>query len=80
MSAKPGRSWAWEHPGTYRAIRAVHQLLRRVCLDCMQALPTLLLFRDGRAVDRIEGLMPEASLLQRLRYYIGRLDLKFGRR
>ena len=46
----------------------------------VQSLPTLLLFRDGRAVDRIEGLMPEASLLQRLRYYIGRLDLKFGRR
>ena len=45
-----------------------------------QALPTLLLFRDGCAVDRIEGLMPEASLAQRLRFYIGRMDLKFGRR
>ena len=45
-----------------------------------QSLPTLLLFRDGRAVDRIEGLLPEASLAQRLRFYIGRLDLKFGRR
>lgn len=46
----------------------------------MQALPTLLLFRDGCAVDRIEGLMSEASLAQRIRFYIGRMDLKFGRR
>ncbi|CAL5221889.1 g4153 [Coccomyxa viridis] len=46
----------------------------------IKSLPTLLLFRDGRAVDRIEGLLPEASLAQRLRFYIGRLDLKFGRR
>ena len=50
----------------------------QVCM--LQSLPTLLLFRDGRAVDRIEGLLPQASLAQRLRYYIGRLDLKFGRR
>ena len=47
---------------------------------CVQALPTLLLFRDGCAVDRIEGLMSEASLAQRIRFYIGRMDLKFGRR
>jgi thioredoxin len=46
----------------------------------IKSLPTLLLFRDGRAVDRIEGLMPESTLAQRLRFYIGRLDLKFGRR
>ncbi|BDA43812.1 Thioredoxin 1 [Coccomyxa sp. Obi] len=46
----------------------------------IKALPTLLLFRDGCAVDRIEGLMPEATLAQRIRFYIGRMDLKFGRR
>ncbi|CAK0779755.1 hypothetical protein CVIRNUC_004843 [Coccomyxa viridis] len=46
----------------------------------IKSLPTLLLFRDGKAVDRIEGVLPEASLAQRLRFYIGRLDLKFGRR
>ncbi|EIE19254.1 thioredoxin M [Coccomyxa subellipsoidea C-169] len=46
----------------------------------IKSLPTLLLFRDGCAVDRIEGLMPEATLAQRLRFYIGRMDVKFGRR
>lgn len=50
------------------------------CVHVLQSLPTLLLFRDGKAVDRIEGLLPEANLAQRLRFYIGRLDLKFGRR
>jgi thioredoxin-like negative regulator of GroEL len=57
----------------------LHQQLKQISAAA-QALPTLLLFRDGKAVDRIEGVMPEASLLQRLRFYIGRLDLKFGRR
>jgi len=44
-----------------------------------QSLPTLLLFREGRAVDRVEGVMAEAPLAKRVRYYAGRMDKKFGR-
>lgn len=32
----------------------------------IQALPTLVLFKNGRPVDRIEGMMPVEQLLQRL--------------
>ncbi|KAK9839329.1 hypothetical protein WJX81_008586 [Elliptochloris bilobata] len=45
----------------------------------VKALPTLLLFREGRAVDRVEGVMAEALLAKRVRYYAGRMDKKFGR-
>ena len=44
-----------------------------------QALPTLLLFREGRMVDRVEGVMAEVPLAKRVRYYVGRMDKKFGR-
>ena len=44
-----------------------------------QALPTLLLFREGCAVDRVEGFMAQALLAKRVRYYAGRMDKKFGR-
>lgn len=36
----------------------------------VSGLPTLILFRDGRPIDRIEGFMPEPQLLQRVRYYL----------
>ena len=52
-----------------------HQL----CVCGVQALPTLLLFREGRAVDRVEGFMAQAPLAKRVRYYAGRMDKKFGR-
>ena len=44
------------------------------------ALPTLLLFRGGAPVDRVEGYLAPADLAQRVRYYCQSLDLKFGRR
>ena len=68
----------WLSWGCY-SFNGVLRVLSEI-MPAPQSLPTLLLFRDGRAVDRIEGLLPEASLAQRLRFYIGRLDLKFGRR
>ena len=46
----------------------------------LQGLPTLVLFRDGVAVDRVEGLLDAPRLRQRLRYYIQGLESKFGRR
>ncbi len=57
---------------------------RTPCLFCeqvlwAQALPTLLLFREGRMVDRVEGVMAEVPLAKRVRYYVGRMDKKFGR-
>ena len=32
----------------------------------INALPTLVLFKQGKAVDRIEGVMPAEALIQRL--------------
>ena len=32
----------------------------------INALPTLVLFKQGKAVDRIEGVMPADALIQRL--------------
>ncbi|MGF1498686.1 MAG: thioredoxin [Elainellaceae cyanobacterium] len=32
----------------------------------IQALPTLMLFKDGQPVDRIEGVLPADQLVQRL--------------
>ena len=46
----------------------------------MQALPTCLLFRDGKVIDRVDGFMPEQSFGKRVRFYVARLDKKFGRR
>ncbi len=46
----------------------------------ISALPTLLLFRSGAAVDRVEGYLGPADLAQRVRYYCKSLDLKFGRK
>ncbi|MEN9202323.1 MAG: thioredoxin [Thermostichus sp. DG_1_6_bins_120] len=33
----------------------------------IQALPTLILFKDGQPIDRIEGLLQPPALLERLR-------------
>ena len=49
-------------------------------LDFVQGLPTCLLFRDGKLVDRVDGFMPEQSFGKRVRFYVSRLDAKFGRR
>lgn len=46
----------------------------------VRALPTLILFRDGAPVDRLEGAVPAATLAERVRYYAKGLDKKFGRR
>lgn len=45
----------------------------------VQGLPTLLLFKEGKVVDRIEGVMDQRSLSHRLRYYMRGLQSKFGR-
>ncbi|KAK9815027.1 hypothetical protein WJX73_005200 [Symbiochloris irregularis] len=45
----------------------------------VQALPTLMLFRGGKQLDRVEGLLDAKMLSQRLRYYLRGLDAKFGR-
>ncbi|GAX79101.1 hypothetical protein CEUSTIGMA_g6541.t1 [Chlamydomonas eustigma] len=34
------------------------------------ALPTLILFKDGKPVDRIEGMLTEYQLMERLNYHI----------
>lgn len=49
-------------------------------LFSLQALPTCLLFRDGMVIDRVDGFMPEATFGRRIRFYVARLDKKFGRR
>lgn len=36
----------------------------------IQALPTLVLFKNGRAVDRIEGVVQTQQLLDRLRQFL----------
>lgn len=46
----------------------------------VRALPTLVLFVDGEAVDRVEGVLAGPQLTDRVRYYSKRLDKKFGRR
>jgi thioredoxin len=32
----------------------------------IQALPTLMLFKDGKAVDRLEGVLPAEQLIDRI--------------
>jgi thioredoxin-like negative regulator of GroEL len=46
----------------------------------VSALPTLVLFRGGSPVDRVEGYRTPQALADRVRYYCKSLDLKFGRR
>ncbi|MDC0834987.1 thioredoxin [Geitlerinema sp. CS-897] len=36
----------------------------------ISALPTLVLFQDGRAVDRIEGVLPADRLIPRLQQFL----------
>jgi thioredoxin len=45
----------------YPQIASQHQI---------QALPTLVLFKDGRAVDRIEGVLQAEQLVTRLRQFL----------
>lgn len=33
---------------------------------CLQALPTLMLFREGEPIDRLEGLPTEQQLVDRI--------------
>ncbi|MEN9223717.1 MAG: thioredoxin domain-containing protein, partial [Thermostichus sp. BF3_bins_97] len=41
----------------------------------IQALPTLILFKDGQPIDRIEGLLQPRALLERLQ---ARVNLPVG--
>ena len=36
----------------------------------IEALPTIMLFKNGQQVDRIEGLPDAAQLIQRLNYFL----------
>lgn len=36
----------------------------------VQALPTLVLFKNGQAVDRLEGVIPAEQLVARLRQFL----------
>ena len=36
----------------------------------ISALPTMVFFRDGKVVDKIEGLMNEGQLVDRLTYLL----------
>jgi thioredoxin len=36
----------------------------------IQSLPTLVLFKDGRAVDRMEGVVPTPRLLDRISQFL----------
>jgi thioredoxin-like negative regulator of GroEL len=36
----------------------------------LQALPTLILFKDGKVIDRIEGLLDEQQLYDRVTYML----------
>ena len=36
----------------------------------IQSLPTLVLFKDGRAVDRMEGVVPTPRLLDRIAQFL----------
>jgi len=46
----------------------------------VRALPTLVLFRGGAPVDRVEGLVSAQALTERVNYYARGLDKTFGRR
>lgn len=37
----------------------------------VQGLPTVVLFKAGEPVDRIEGLPQKEQLIQRLQYFLG---------
>lgn len=45
----------------YPQIASQHQI---------QALPTLMLFKDGQAVDRVEGVLQADQLIARLRQFL----------
>lgn len=36
----------------------------------VEALPTIMLFKNGKVVDRIEGLPETNQLIQRLQYFL----------
>jgi thioredoxin len=36
----------------------------------IEALPTLVLFKDGQAVDRMEGVVPTPRLIERISYFL----------
>jgi len=38
----------------------------------VQALPTLVLFKDGKPIDKVEGYVSLQPLLDRVNYYLGR--------
>lgn len=54
------------------------QLLMLTCCTAhasvvpLQALPTIILFKDGQPVDRIEGLLNEQQLFDRVSYYLAK--------
>ncbi len=36
----------------------------------MQALPTLVLFKDGKPIDRVEGMLTEQQMFERVSYFL----------
>jgi len=38
----------------------------------VEALPTLILFKDGKPIDRIEGVVSEEDLAARLKYFVSK--------
>ena len=40
----------------------------------LQALPTVILFRGGKPIDRIEGLLTEQQLVDRISYGLASLQ------
>ena len=36
----------------------------------MQALPTLVLFKDGKPIDRVEGMLTEQQIFERVSYFL----------
>lgn len=38
----------------------------------VQALPTLVLFKDGKPIDKVEGFVALQPLLDRVNYFLGR--------
>ena len=67
MMAKILEQVSAQMPGKLKIVKIDTDKYEQLAVDHrIYALPTLVLFKNGEAVDRIEGVMQTADLIQRL--------------
>ncbi len=71
MMAKILEQVSAQMPGKLKIVKIDTDKYEQLAVDHrIYALPTLVLFKNGEAVDRIEGVMQTADLIQRLQSFL----------